>query len=270
LGLDWYQFKWRMHDPALGRFMVVDPLAEDYYYNSPYAFSENKVTSHYELEGLEALSVHVYELKKNNDGAYTAAYKRTHYIENGGDHQGLKNQYQLLVTNGKGNAEKMYYGDEAIKNANNDGVTISKWINKEVDLVEAYKAVSNSYRGEKAINTAKGVIAVASSGLTLTGGSIGVLGYYTLASNSDELLGGDEGALTNLLIENNKLELSINGTKTTVDMIDLISSFEKYKVNGGKRALLMILFNSLSLISDANSTQENINNESDERENQID
>jgi hypothetical protein len=71
-----------MHDPALGRFMVVDPLAEDYYYNSPYAFSENKVTSHYELEGLEALSVHVYELKKNNDGAYTAAYKRTHYIEN--------------------------------------------------------------------------------------------------------------------------------------------------------------------------------------------
>jgi hypothetical protein len=55
-----------MHDPALGRFMVVDPLAEDYYYNSPYAFSENKVTSHYELEGLEALSVHVYELKKNS------------------------------------------------------------------------------------------------------------------------------------------------------------------------------------------------------------
>lgn len=57
LGLGWYQFKWRMHDPALGRFITVDPLAESFYYNSPYAFSENKVTSHIELEGLEAVSI---------------------------------------------------------------------------------------------------------------------------------------------------------------------------------------------------------------------
>ena len=54
LDLGWVQFKYRMHDPAIGRFMVVDPLAEDYLYNSPYAFSENKVIAHVELEGLEA------------------------------------------------------------------------------------------------------------------------------------------------------------------------------------------------------------------------
>jgi hypothetical protein len=46
-----------MHDPAIGRFMVVDPLAEDFYYNSPYAFSENKVIAHVELEGLEAFPI---------------------------------------------------------------------------------------------------------------------------------------------------------------------------------------------------------------------
>ena len=57
LDLGWVQFKYRMHDPAIGRFMVVDPLAEDYVHNSPYAFSENKVTAHIELEGLEAFSV---------------------------------------------------------------------------------------------------------------------------------------------------------------------------------------------------------------------
>ncbi len=51
----WVQFKWRNHQPELGRFFNVDPLAEDYYYNSPYAFSENKVTAHIELEGLEAV-----------------------------------------------------------------------------------------------------------------------------------------------------------------------------------------------------------------------
>jgi RHS repeat-associated protein len=54
LGLNWVQFKWRNHDPQIGRFLQIDPLAEEYVYNSTYAFSENKVTSHVELEGLEA------------------------------------------------------------------------------------------------------------------------------------------------------------------------------------------------------------------------
>ncbi len=54
LGLNWDGFKWRNHMPELGRFFGGDKLAEKYYYNSPYAFSENKVVSHRELEGLEA------------------------------------------------------------------------------------------------------------------------------------------------------------------------------------------------------------------------
>ena len=54
LNLDWVSFKWRNHMPDIGRFFNVDPLAESFYYNSPYAFSENKVTNHIELEGLEA------------------------------------------------------------------------------------------------------------------------------------------------------------------------------------------------------------------------
>ncbi|MDH5379945.1 MAG: hypothetical protein OEW75_03785 [Cyclobacteriaceae bacterium] len=43
--------------PEIGRFFNVDPLADKYVYNSPYAFSENKVTSHVELEGLESYKV---------------------------------------------------------------------------------------------------------------------------------------------------------------------------------------------------------------------
>src|SRR5690606_6929994 len=54
LGLNWDSFKWRNHQPDIGRFFNVDPLTEKYVYNSPYAFSENKVTAHVELEGLEA------------------------------------------------------------------------------------------------------------------------------------------------------------------------------------------------------------------------
>lgn len=54
LGLGWVSFKWRNDMPDIGRFFNIDPLAEKYFYNSPYAFSENKVTSHVELEGMEA------------------------------------------------------------------------------------------------------------------------------------------------------------------------------------------------------------------------
>src|SRR5690606_1142266 len=58
LDLGWDSFKWRNHQPDIGRFFNIDPLSEKYYYNSPYAFSENKLTAHVELEGLESFSVH--------------------------------------------------------------------------------------------------------------------------------------------------------------------------------------------------------------------
>ncbi len=46
-------FKYRMHDPRIGRFFAVDPLSPHYPWNSPYAFSENRVIDMIELEGLE-------------------------------------------------------------------------------------------------------------------------------------------------------------------------------------------------------------------------
>lgn len=46
-------YKYRMHDPRIGRFFAVDPLADKYPHNSPYAFSENRVVDGVELEGLE-------------------------------------------------------------------------------------------------------------------------------------------------------------------------------------------------------------------------
>ena len=55
--VDYYEFKWRSHDPQIGRFIQIDPLSEKYVYNSTYAFSENKVVAHRELEGLEAVEV---------------------------------------------------------------------------------------------------------------------------------------------------------------------------------------------------------------------
>jgi RHS repeat-associated protein len=48
-----YAFEYRMHDARVGRFLSIDPLADKYPYNSPYAFSENRVIDGIDLEGLE-------------------------------------------------------------------------------------------------------------------------------------------------------------------------------------------------------------------------
>ncbi|MCR9174335.1 MAG: hypothetical protein NXI10_17690 [bacterium] len=50
-------YKYRMHDPRIGRFFAVDPLAPKYPHNSPYAFSENRVVDAIELEGLECVTL---------------------------------------------------------------------------------------------------------------------------------------------------------------------------------------------------------------------
>ena len=59
-------YKYRMHDPRIGRFFAVDPLASKYPYNGPYNFSENRVIDGVELEGLE------WENIRNENGTVVA------------------------------------------------------------------------------------------------------------------------------------------------------------------------------------------------------
>lgn len=59
-------FEYRMHDPRIGRFFAIDPLADKYPYNSPYAFSENVVVNSVELEGLE--KVEAFNIKTGEGG----------------------------------------------------------------------------------------------------------------------------------------------------------------------------------------------------------
>ncbi|WP_431244379.1 RHS repeat-associated core domain-containing protein [Flavobacterium sp. P21] len=46
-------YTYRMHDPRIGRFFALDPLAPKYPFYSPYQFSGNRVIDMIELEGLE-------------------------------------------------------------------------------------------------------------------------------------------------------------------------------------------------------------------------
>ncbi len=46
-------YKFRMHDPRVGRFFATDPMTSQYPHYSPYSFSGNRVIDAVELEGLE-------------------------------------------------------------------------------------------------------------------------------------------------------------------------------------------------------------------------
>jgi hypothetical protein len=67
-------FKYRIEDPRLGRFFSVDPLTYKYPYNSPYAFSENRIMDGIELEGLE---VAIFHPEYNPSKGWTAEDEKT-------------------------------------------------------------------------------------------------------------------------------------------------------------------------------------------------
>jgi len=51
LDLGWSQFKWRMHDPAIGRLNSIDIYAENYFDYSPYSFVLNSPVKNIEVDG---------------------------------------------------------------------------------------------------------------------------------------------------------------------------------------------------------------------------
>lgn len=82
--------------PDIGRFFNVDPLSEKYYYNSPYAFSENKVVAHVELEGLEAAESNEPEVMRRQIG---------NMIDRG--YKGLSSRFTTIWNSLVGGAEQI-------------------------------------------------------------------------------------------------------------------------------------------------------------------
>ncbi|MEN9548993.1 MAG: hypothetical protein RIR12_1584 [Bacteroidota bacterium] len=62
-----YDYGFRIYNPAIGKFLSVDPLTKDYPWNSTYAFAENSAIKYIDLDGLEK---YVYEIGKNEKGEW--------------------------------------------------------------------------------------------------------------------------------------------------------------------------------------------------------
>ncbi len=120
LGIDIYEFKYRAHDLQTGRFWQVDPLAEKYVYNSTYAFSENKVVAHRELEGLEATLSTVAIIWENN-GTATYIYgdnREVHPADQKYGSTGHLIKWTTFYTNGD-----YYQEDELISDPTEENAT---------------------------------------------------------------------------------------------------------------------------------------------------
>ncbi len=92
-------FKYRVHDPRLGRFLSIDPLAPKYPGNSPYAFSENRVIDSRELEGLERTPA-------GKDPRYDHLFR--------GNWTQWKNGYNVWYESSSQSAFKIYHGTSSM------------------------------------------------------------------------------------------------------------------------------------------------------------
>jgi len=67
-----YDYGARFYDPVIGRFTCLDPIAEEFYYVSPYNYAENSPIANVDLWGLQALNAQIWATLQATKIKYTA------------------------------------------------------------------------------------------------------------------------------------------------------------------------------------------------------
>ncbi|SMC81038.1 RHS repeat-associated core domain-containing protein [Moheibacter sediminis] len=127
LGLNLYDYGARNYDPALGRWMNMDPLAEVYFESSPYNYVANNPTNSFNPNGMWIVNI-TSSTDKNGNTNYALQFA----AEEGDDIESLSNQLGISVEDlgkvselKKGISEGSTFGLSEISEVSmiNDGLT---------------------------------------------------------------------------------------------------------------------------------------------------
>jgi RHS repeat-associated protein len=132
LGLNFYDYGARNYDPALGRWMNIDPLVEKFPSWSPYAYCENNPINMVDPTGLTSESVNspIYDSKTGKYlGVDSQGFLRGNVLFMDSD------KYNELSNNGKNRIDH----NKAVKNS----TSISQLPNNEQGMNLFYKAVNH-------------------------------------------------------------------------------------------------------------------------------
>ncbi|MDE1208311.1 RHS repeat domain-containing protein, partial [Tenacibaculum larymnensis] len=268
LGLNWSAFKWRNYDASLARFHNIDPLAEDYSYQSPYNFSENRVIDGIELEGLEHLSVHIYNVRKNARGnGYTKSFKRTHTSSNG-NWKGTRHENQYNVyESGTNTVSNIYTGQSSYLEMTRDGIEITKINDRNTSFGDIVEGAMNNEEFQKAGNTLQNVVAVAGlivAAPAMVAGEGTLLTYLGAAGDFDTILGGEKGAASDK-IKNKNIQNFLQAYNLATTFLGKNIAIDDIVQNGAKVENIVDLTKSLNDMVNAAKALEQNNTKKNEK-----
>jgi RHS repeat-associated protein len=218
-------YKFRMHDPRVGRFFAMDPLTFKYPWNSPYAFGENDVIRAIELEGLEKAVTTVYNIY--GDGKTKIQTRSIN--DNAGNWQGTKYLEQYNKVDVNGNVTKIYTDyNEKTKTWQNGTASLKlradrvrhKAVESTKSTIDIIKESRKNPEMAKGINTAKNYIAAISlfvTGPELLAGEAGLVGNLSALYDADQLVGAND----KLSESCPNLSKAINVAEVILDIVSL-------------------------------------------------
>ncbi|RSC92064.1 DUF6443 domain-containing protein [Tenacibaculum singaporense] len=268
LGLNWNSFKWRNYDASLARFHNIDPLAEDYNYQSPYNFSENRVIDGIELEGLEHLSIHIYDVRKNANGkGYTQYFKRTHTSSNE-DWRGTRHENQYNVYEpGTNTISSIFTGQSSYLEMRKEGIEITTTHDRDTSFGDIVEGAMNNKEFQKAGNTLQNVVAVAGlivAAPAMVAGEGTLLTYLGVAGDFDTILGGEKGAASDK-IKNKNIQNFLQAYNLATSFLGKNIAIDDIVQNGAKVENIVDLTKSLNDMVNAAKALEKNNRKEDEK-----
>ena len=237
-------YKYRMHDPRVGRFFAVDPLAHDYPYNSNYAFSENVVINATELEGLE--KKYRYNVHLDKKGQIIKIQNGQTVIDNSID-------YNMRIVNYfDKNGDFIRSAKTPLKNEMTKGelsithkiqTTIGKYNSGKVSIETSETQTTIKGTGNKSVTQEAKTGQIKSTSLKTKFGTFTASpsGEFTYGNDYIGIGESNDGSL----IFNIKIPTGFNGstynTKIKVDLTDFKKTFDNVINNLGKSSANTIL-----------------------------